>query len=51
VLRLSRRDGSDLTVEIVMLRHEVAEHNDFDGQIRVVGPIQAEHLDVPEKAR
>ena len=25
------------------------KHNDLDGQIRVVGPLQAEDLDGPEK--
>jgi hypothetical protein len=28
--------------------HLVSKHNDLDGQIRVVGPLQAEDLDGPE---
>jgi hypothetical protein len=31
-------------------RHLVPEHDDFDGQIEVVGPLQEEDLDGPEES-
>ena len=45
-VRRAQRRSDDLSTED---RHLVSEHDDLDGQIGIVGPLPAEHLNRPEE--